>query len=125
MVSSAEALADQIEGLSYQDVPSLEFFPEFIESPDRIGWWLAHASPPGDDARSVAVRVRAFAMSLIDPVPDAPEMVVAVTHSPLLRAVGLDFLGRDVGEPPWVSGILVNIEADGAMSAEIFSPEAW
>ena len=124
MVSSADALADQIEGLSPEDVVSLEFFPEFIESPDRIGWWLAHQSPPGEDALSVAARFRAFARSLVDPVPGRPDVVVAVTHSPLLRAAGLDFLGRDIGEPPWVSGLLVMVGADNTMSAEILSPEA-
>jgi len=124
MVSSAEALADQVEGLSPEDVASLDFFPEFIESPDRVGWWLAHESPPGDDSRSVAARIRAFARSLVDPVPARPDVVVAVTHSPLLRAAGLDFLGRDIGEPPWVSGLLVTVGADATMSAEMLSLEA-
>ena len=50
MVSSAEALAEQVEGLSAEDVPALQFFPTFFDSPDRIGWWLAHHSPPGEDA---------------------------------------------------------------------------
>jgi broad specificity phosphatase PhoE len=124
MVSSAYALADQVEGLSPEDVVSLDFFPEFIESPDRVGWWLAHESPPGEDARSVAARIRAFARSLVDPVPGRPDVVVAVTHSPLLRAAGLDFLGRDIGEPPWVSGLLVTVGANATMSAEMLSLEA-
>ena len=124
MVSTADALAGQVEGLSPEDVVSLVFFPEFIESPDRVGWWLAHESPPGEDARSVAARIRAFARSLVDPVPGRPDVVVAVTHSPLLRAAGLDFLGRDIGEPPWVSGLLVTVGADATMSAEMLSLEA-
>jgi hypothetical protein len=51
-------------------------------------------------------------------------VVVAVTHSPLLRAAGLDFLGRDIGEPPWVSGLLVTVGADATMSAEMLSLES-
>lgn len=124
MVSSLEAFAAQVDGLSPEDVASLDFFPEFIASPDRIGWWLRHESPPGEDARSIAARVRSFAASLTDPVPVRPEVVVAVTHSPLVRAAGLDFLGRDIGEPPWVSGLLVIVEDDQHMSAEVFGVEA-
>lgn len=120
MVSSPEALAAQVGDLSPEDVARLEFFPEFIESPDRIGWWLAHESPPGDDAGAVAARVRAFAASLTDPIPRAPEVVVAVTHSPLLRAVGMDMLGRDVGEPPWVAGLMIDVDRAGAWSLEMF-----
>jgi broad specificity phosphatase PhoE len=116
MVSSPDALAAQVEGLAAEDVASLRFFPDFMAAPDRIGWWLAHESPPGEDARSVAARVRSFAASLVDPIPDRPEVVVAVTHSPLLRAVGLDYLGRDIGEPPWVAGLVLTVASDGGMS---------
>lgn len=123
MVSSPDALADQVEGLDADDVPKLAFFPEFIASPDRIGWWLAHESPPGEDAQSVAGRVRSFGASLVDPIPGKPDVVVAITHSPLLRAVGLDFLGRDIGEPPWVSGLVLSVEKDGKMSVDGFEME--
>lgn len=123
MVSSAETLAAQVEGLSAETVASHDFFPEFFASPDRIGWWLAHDSPPGEDAVALAARVRAFAVSLTDPIPGNPVAVVAVTHSPLLRAVGLDLWGRDIGEPPWVSGLAIDVEANGRMTAEIFDGE--
>jgi broad specificity phosphatase PhoE len=124
MVSSLEAFAAQVDGISPEDVASLDFFPEFISSPDRIGWWLRHESPPGEDARSVAARVRSFAASLSDPVPARPEVVIAITHSPLVRAAGLDLLGRDIGEPPWVSGLLVIVDGAHHISAEIFGVEA-
>jgi broad specificity phosphatase PhoE len=120
MVSSAEALADQVPRLSPEDVASIDFFPDFFASPDRIGWWLEHESPPGEDATALAVRVRSFAASLVDPVPDRTEVVVAVTHSPLIRAAGLDLLGYDIGEPQWVSGLLVTVSDDGSLSAELF-----
>lgn len=119
MVSSAEALAEQVEGFSAEHVASLGFFPEFFDSPDRIGWWLTHESPPGEDVAAVIARLRAFVTSLTDPIPGEPDAVVAVTHSPLLRAAGLDLLGRDIGEPPWVSGLLIEVESDGTISAEI------
>ncbi len=123
MADSPDALADQVDGLSADDVASLDFFPEFIVSPDRIGWWLVHETPPGEDARSMAARVRSFAASLVDPIPGRPGVVVAVTHSPLLRAVGLDFLGRDIGEPPWVSGLVVSVDSDRKMSVDLFGVE--
>ena len=122
MVSSAEALADQVPGLAAESVAAIDFFPSFFASPDRIGWWLRHDSPPGEDAASLAARFRSFAASLVDPVPDSPEVVVAVTHSPLLRAVGLDLLGHDIGEPPWVSGLLVTVAEDRSLTAEILEP---
>lgn len=120
MVSSPEALAAQVDGLSAKDVDALDFFPEFMESADRIGWWLAHESPPGERAEAVAARARSFAVSLVDAVPGLPEVVVAITHSPVVRAVGLDFLGRDLGEPPWVSGLVVSIGSDRRMSVAGF-----
>jgi broad specificity phosphatase PhoE len=103
-------------------VASIDFFPAFFASPDRIGWWLGHESPPGEDASALAARVRSFAASLVDPVPDQAKVVVAVTHSPLIRAAGLDLLGHDIGEPPWVSGLLVSVADDRSLSAEVFDP---
>lgn len=123
MVSSADTLAEQVEGLAADDVGSLPFFPQFFESPDRIGWWLTHPAPPGEGADSVAERISAFAASLNDPVPNRAEVVVAVTHSPLLRAVGQRFLGRDIGEPPWVSGLVMRVESERDIEAELFDPE--
>ena len=115
---------NRCEGLSAEDVASLGFFPTFFDSPDRIGWWLAHPSPPGEDARSVAARVESFAGSLVDPIPDKPEVVVAVTHSPLLRAVASHSLGHDIGEPPWVSGLLMVIDDDRNTTVEVYDPGA-
>ena len=121
MVSSAEAMAAQVEDMSAEQVLTHDFFPEFFASPDRIGWWLTHHSPPGEDAAAIAARVRAFAASLIDPISGDPDVVVAVTHSPLLRAAGLDLLGRDIGEPPWVSGLLIEVGDRGKLSAEVLT----
>jgi broad specificity phosphatase PhoE len=123
MVGSTEAFAEQVDGVSAQDVEGLDFFPSFAASPDRIGWWLTHASPPGEDAATLAARIRSFASSLADPVPGLPEIIVAVTHSPLIRACGLDLLGEDIGEPPWVSGLVVTLDGDRYLRAEIWGNE--
>jgi broad specificity phosphatase PhoE len=123
MVSSADALAEQVDGLSAGNVADLDFFPEFFDSPDRIGWWLTHDSPPGETASALASRVTSFASSLTDPIPGGPEMVVAVTHSPLLRAVGLDLLGRHIGEPAWISGLILEVSSDGLVFVGTFEPE--
>lgn len=120
MVSSTEAFADQVDGVSADDVAVLGFFTKFIESPDRIGWWLTLDSPPGETVTAVAARLRFFAKSLADPVPIRSDTVVAITHSPLIRAAGLDLLGRDIGEPPWVSGLLIKVDDDGALQAEVY-----
>ncbi len=123
MVSSPEALAAQVEGLDPEDVAGLDFFPEFFASPDRIGWWLNHPSPPGETVSQLAERVRAFIASLSDPTPVRCDVVVAVTHSPLLRAVALDLVGRDIGEPEWVSGLLLTVEFGEVVDVELFQPE--
>lgn len=124
MVSSAAAFAEQVEGATSAEVESLSFFPEFIASTDRIGWWLGLASPPGENAAAIASRVRSFASSLLDPVSTRTEVVVAVTHSPVIRAAGLDLLGRDIGEPPWVSGLLITVDGDGSIHGETFAVES-
>lgn len=123
MVSSAETLVDQVDGMSAEDIAGHGFYPEFFASSDRIGWWLTHDSPPGETAAEVAVRIRAFALSLTDPIPGNPSVVVAVTHSPLLRATGLDLFGRDPGEPPWVGGLTMQVEPDGRISIDIVGGE--
>jgi broad specificity phosphatase PhoE len=123
MVSSAASLAAQVDGLSPDEVAKLDFFPEFFASSDRIGWWLTHDSPPGETAAALAARVRSFAASLTDAIPGDPELVVAVTHSPLLRAVGLDLLGHDIGEPAWISGLLIEVVPDGVMTGDVFDGE--
>jgi broad specificity phosphatase PhoE len=120
MVSSNEAFAEQVPGLQPEDVSSLGFFPQFITEADRVGWWLTHEDPPGEGARAVAERIRVFARSLADPHPTRRPVVVAVTHSPLLRAAGLDAFGRDIGEPPWISGLRLDVGESGAISTEVF-----
>lgn len=120
MVSSAEALAEQVPGLEVDQVAPLDFFPQFFEERDRIGWWLGLDDPPGEGADVVAARIRSYALSFLNPFRPEVSKVVAVTHSPLLRAVGLLELGRDIGEPPWISGLHLVIHTDRTIETTIF-----
>lgn len=119
MVSTAEAFAEQTSGLSAEDVTDVGFFREWLQHPERVGFWVAHASPPGDDAASVARRISAFATSLSDVPGWRGRTVVAVTHSPVLRSVGLRLRGRDPGEPAYVSGYDFTVTAGSVHIDEV------
>lgn len=110
MVSSFDAVAEQVPGLSAEDAAAVPFFQGFIGAADRVGWWLREANPPGETAAAVAARMVSFASSLADG-PAADAATVAVTHSPILRACAQELLGQDPGEPDWVSGLLVAVDA--------------
>jgi broad specificity phosphatase PhoE len=111
MVSTAAAFAEQVPGLSEAAVAASEFFAGFLAAADRIGWWLRHPDPPGEDASCVRQRVTAFARSLADLGADAPPVTVAVTHSPVIRACALPVLG-EVGEPAWLAGLELQVTGD-------------
>lgn len=120
MVSSHEAFAAQVPGVDTDDIANLDFYPQFVVEKDRIGWWLRHPSPPGEGAPEIAARIEAFARSFLNPYREDRSNVVAVTHSPLLRAVALRQLGRDIGEPEWVSGMVLDIDRSGAITTASF-----
>ena len=121
MVSSAEAFAEQVPGLHADDVSAVPFFAGFLSAPERIGYWLRAVAPPGDDAAGVAARIVHFARSLGDRGADGGT-VVAVTHSPVLRAVALGLRGTDPGEPRYLNGYQVGFAADGTPGAEPVDP---
>jgi broad specificity phosphatase PhoE len=123
MVSSPEAFAEQVPGLSTDDVLAVPFFEGWFSAPDRIEWWVNHQTPPGERAADVAGRVVAFATSLGDLGAAAPDTVLCVTHSPVLRAVALQFTGTDPGEPPYLNGYAVEL-GDGPVRAAEFDPFA-
>jgi broad specificity phosphatase PhoE len=122
MVSSEEAFAAQIPGFTEADVAKVAFFAEWLTVPDRVGWWVRHTEPPGDDAAAVAARIRAFAGSLADR-DDATAFTVAITHSPVLRACALEVAGSDIGEPNWLAGLEAEISADRSVRLQLL-PEA-
>jgi broad specificity phosphatase PhoE len=119
MVSSAAAFAEPAPRLSEDDVLSVPFFVGFLAASDRIGWWLEHDRPPGDDAAAVTTRIASFGHSLGDGATTAAPTVFGVTHSPVLRAVASQLLGSDPGEPPYLHGYALGT---GEMSARPFSP---
>jgi broad specificity phosphatase PhoE len=104
MVSTAAAFADQVPGLRAADVSRVRFYAGFLSAPDRIGYWVNSADPPGEDPEAVAARIIAFAASLDHAPGLAASLVVGVTYSPVLRAVARHYLGTDPGEPAYLSG---------------------
>ena len=104
MVSSEEAFAAQVPGFTEADVAKVAFFTEWLTAPDRVGWWVRHPEPPGDREDDTA-------------------FTVAVTHSPVLRACGLDVAGGDIGEPAWLAGLEAEIGTDRSVTLRLL-PEA-
>jgi broad specificity phosphatase PhoE len=116
MVSSGEAMAAQLpDGLmSASEIEAAPFFGDFFRSADRIGYWLNHPDPAGEDARAVARRIIHFCKSLGDAAGTRHLTIVAISHSPVMRAVLVQFLGlADPGEPGWVEPIIISLGEDG------------
>lgn len=122
MVSTASAMADQVPGVTPGDVARLPFFAGFLASPERIGYWLHHPARPGETAAAVAERIRQFAASLSDARP-VPDLVVAVTHSPILRALAMEFLCADPGEPGFLHGYLMTLGDGEVLDVRPVTPE--
>ena len=107
MVSSAEALAEQLSAppVEAETVSAHPFFSAFWSSADRIGFWVEHPDPPGEDVEAVARRQMAFAISLLDVPGDHTARYVLVTHSPVLRAILRRYLGEDPSEPEYLESV--------------------
>lgn len=123
MVSSPEALAAQVAGLSLDQAALHPWWRRFMGSPDRIGMWLEDPRPPGEDRQTVARRVLSFAQSLTDEGPTSGATFIGVTHSPIIRAVAIDQLGEDPGELEYVSGLRMTFGVDGSRRVERFRAE--
>jgi len=115
MVSTAAAFAEQVSGTSEADVIDLAFYADFLTSRDRIGCWLHHRDPPGDTAAAVAARIGEFVKDLSKAYADQAQLVVGVTHSPVLRALSLCYLRADPGEPGYLDGYSLRLRADGSL----------
>src|SRR3954454_2833067 len=50
MVRHEAAFAVQVPGFTEADIAKVAFFAEWLTAPDRVGWWVRHPEPPGDDA---------------------------------------------------------------------------
>jgi broad specificity phosphatase PhoE len=119
MVSSAEALAEQVpaSGLVPDELAQLAFWRGFWSDPDRIGFWVGHPDPPGEDADTVARRLLTFAASQLDLPRTQPRRYICVTHSPLLRAFLRRYLfGYDPGEPAYAESIDLAFTSDGTLT---------
>ena len=107
MVSSADALAEQLSAppVGPEALSEHPFFREFWASPDRIGYWVEHPDPPGEDIVAVARRQMTFAMSLAERPENKPIRYILSTHSPVLRAILLCYTEEDPGEPGYLEPI--------------------
>ena len=108
MVSSAQAMAEQTasDGIDAEKLLKIPFLRGFWEAHDRIGYWVSHPDPPGEDADTVARRVLTFATSLLDLPRVQPRRYICVTHSPVMRAFLRRYLlGQDPGEPGYGESI--------------------
>jgi broad specificity phosphatase PhoE len=114
MVSSAETLAEQLDSPSIapEALSDHPFFKVFWATPDRIGYWVEHEDPPGEDTVAVARRQMTFATSLLDIHGDAPVRYVLATHSPVMRAILVCYLGEDPGEPEYLESIELVLSTD-------------
>lgn len=113
MVSTANAYEAQLTQLATDftaaDVLAHPFYKGFLTAPDRIEYWLTHATPPGEASADVAARVAHFVQSLPRP-GTGHHHAVCVTHSPVMRAVLVALLGlSDPGEPEWVEAITLDV----------------
>ncbi|MEM7341312.1 MAG: histidine phosphatase family protein [Actinomycetota bacterium] len=116
MAEGAEALAAQSPAMRAADVERSVFFAGFMTAPDRVAHWLEHPDPPGDDAVGVGRRIDRFAMSLADVPAWEGATVVAVTHSPVLRAVRLNHWNEYSKEPPFLHGYALTVGLDGDLT---------
>ena len=122
MVSGADRYAEQVPQLSADEVTAVPFFATWLTHPERVGFWVAHEDPPGDTAATVARRIATFARSLADAAAWRGRAVVAVTHSPILRAVARDTFGEDPGEPEYLSGFEYTVLRNGTHTVSRVRP---
>ncbi len=121
LVSTAEALAEQLppSSLGPQELAQLPFLRGFWADSDRIGYWVNHPDPPGEDADTVARRLLTFAVSLLDLPRVQPRRYICVTHSPAVRAFLRRYLlGHDPGEPGYLESVDLEFEDDGSCTIQ-------
>ncbi len=114
--SKAAFFASQSEILDIapENVREQSFYQGFLTAPDRIEYWVFSKNPPGENAAAVAKRVLQFAQSFLAAPLETDLVVACVTHSPVMRAILMEGLGRpDTGEPDWVEEIVLEVTRDG------------
>jgi hypothetical protein len=121
LVSTAEAVVEQLPpaSLNPEQVAHLPFLRGFWGDPDRIGYWVSHPNPPGEDADTVARRLLTFAVSLLDLPRAQPRRYICVTHSPTMRAFLRRYLlEHDPGEPGYLESVDIEFEDDGSYTIQ-------
>jgi broad specificity phosphatase PhoE len=121
MAEGAAALAAQSPSVDEDDVGQVPFYRDLMVAPDRVGFWLEHGNPPGDTARDVGYRIDSFARSLNDVPAWAGRTVVAITHSPVLRAVRYHHWGEYSKEPPFLHGYRLICDEHGGLGLTPFA----
>jgi len=123
LAEGAAALAAQSPAVSEADVEASSYFGPLMTAKDRVGYWLEHPNPPGDNAHDVARRIAAFVRSCADVPAWRGGTVVAVTHSPVLRAVRLGHQGLYTREPAFLHGFEVVMQAGGELTFDELHPD--
>lgn len=123
MGQGSEWLAEQAASVVPADVEAQSWYTGLMEADDRVGYWLEHANPPGDTARAVGERIDVFARSCADVPGWRGGTVVAVTHSPVLRAVRFHHWGDFSREPPFLHGYSLELRENGSLSLSEFATE--
>lgn len=121
IAEGAEAIAAQSPPSSEDDVTASAFWSGLLTAPDRVGYWLEHGSPPGDDAHAVGRRIDHAVRSVADAASLRGRTIVAISHSPVLRAVWLHHRGAYVREPPFLHGHELTLSADGQLTLQAFA----
>lgn len=123
MGEGAATLAAQSPAVVEDDVLASSFYAGFLDAKDRIGYWLEHGNPPGENARDVGVRVDMFARSLADVPAWEGKIVVAISHSPVMRAVRYHHWGAYSREPPFLHGYDLTLDAVGELRLSTFETD--
>ena len=123
MGQGAEFIASQADGVSEAAVEESVFYHGLMNAPDRVGFWLEYGNVPGDSAQDVGRRIDVLARSLVDVTAWRGKTVVAMTHSPVLRAVRLHHWGGYSKEPPFLHGYALTVQESGAIDFAEFAAD--
>lgn len=119
----AEFLASQVEAVDPSAVEQSAFYGPLIEAKDRVGFWLEHGNVPGETAHDVGRRIDIMARSLAEAERWRGKNVVAITHSPVLRAVRFRHVGAYSKEPPFLHGYSLTLRSSGGLEFAEFATD--
>lgn len=123
MGQGAPFLASQSPEVTEADVERSPFYAGLMTADDRVGFWIESNNVPGDSSRDVGRRIDQFARSLGDVAGWWGRTIVAITHSPVLRAVRLHLWGEYSKEPPFLHGYSLTLARDGGLELATFTTD--